>query len=278
MAEAVTSTAAPTPLAELRLENIRTEVVDGVGYLRLNRPPANAHHLAMILELDRAVLAVRFDDDVRAVVLTSDLDRFFSAGADINVIRDEPPHRVGLLSQTSKEVIMRMRSIPKVFIAAINGHCMGGGLELAMACDLRFAAAGDSRYGMPEINLGVIPGEGGSQLLGRIAGLSKALDLMLEGGSFGVEEALELKVVDRVFPADRLAEETHAYARKLADGPVQAIGFTKIALTEGLEMPLHSGFAFERELQNALLRTEDSREGAAAYLEKRAPRFSGRVS
>jgi enoyl-CoA hydratase/carnithine racemase len=267
-------TSTPTTLAELELEHISTEVVDGVGYLRLNRPPANAHNLAMILELDRAVLAVRFDDDVKAVVLTSALDKFFSAGADINVIRDEPPHRVGLLSQTSKEVIMRMRSIPKVFIAAINGHCMGGGLELAMACDLRFAAEGDWRYGMPEIKLGVIPGEGGSQLLGRIAGLSKALDLMLDGGAFGVQEAADLGLLNRVFPADRLAAETHEYARKLAEGPIQAIGFTKIALTEGLEMPLHSGFAFERQLQNELLRTHDSREGAAAYLEKRPPRFS----
>jgi enoyl-CoA hydratase len=275
MADVMTSNTTPTPLSALALEHIRTEVIDGVGYLRLNRPPANAHHLAMILELDQAVLAVRFDDDVKAVVLTSDLDRFFSAGADINVIRDEPPHRVGLLSQTSKEVIMRMRSIPKVFIAAINGHCMGGGLELAMACDLRFAAAGEWRFGMPEIKLGVIPGEGGSQLLGRIVGLAKALDLMLEGGAFGIEEAVELKLVDRVFPADRLAEETHAYAKKLVEGPVQAIGFTKIALTEGLEMPLHSGFAFERQLQNELLKTADSREGAAAYLEKRSPRFSG---
>jgi enoyl-CoA hydratase/carnithine racemase len=272
MADVVTST--PTTLAELELEHITAEVVDGVGYLRLNRPPANAHNLAMILELDRAVLAVRFDDDVKVVVLTSALEKFFSAGADINVIRDEPPHRVGLLSQTSKEVIMRMRSIPKVFIAAINGHCMGGGMELAMACDLRFAAEGDWRFGMPEIKLGVIPGEGGSQLLGRIAGLSKALDIMLDGGAFGVDQAVELKLVDRVFPADRLAEETHAYARKLAEGPIQAIGFTKIALTEGLEMPLHAGFAFERQLQNELLRTADSQEGAAAYLEKRPPRFA----
>jgi enoyl-CoA hydratase len=273
MADVMTST--PTPLSALELEHIRTEVIDGVGYLRLNRPPANAHNLQMILELDQAVLAVRFDDDVKAVVLTSELDKFFSAGADINVIRDEPAHRVGLLSQTSKEAIMRIRSIPKVFIAAINGHCMGGGMELAMACDLRFAAEGKWQFGMPEIKLGVIPGEGGTQLLGRIVGLAKALDVMLEGGSFGVEEAAEMKLLDRVFPADRLAEETHDYARKLTEGPVQAIGFTKIALTEGLEMALHSGFAFERQLQNELLKTDDSREGAAAYLDKRPPSFSG---
>jgi enoyl-CoA hydratase/carnithine racemase len=266
----------PPKLDELHLEYVRTEIREGVGYIRLNRPPANAHDLRMILELDQAVMAVRFDDEAKVAVLTSGLDRFFSGGADISVIRDEPPHRVGLLSQTSKEMIMRMRSIPKVFIAAINGHCMGGGLELAMACDLRFAAAGNWNFGMPEIKLGVIPGEGGTQLLGRIVGPSRALDLMLQGGSFGPDRALELGLVDRVVPADRLMAETEAYARKLTEGPIQAIGFLKIALTEGLEMPLPAGFAFERQLQNELLKSADSQEGARAFLEKRAPRFTGR--
>jgi len=270
------TTAHPLKLAELDLEYVGTEVRDGIGWLRLNRPPANAHNLQMILELDRAVLAVRFDDDVKVAILTSALDGFFSAGADISVISDQPPHQVGLLSQTSKEMIMRMRSIPKVFIAAINAHCMGGGLELAMACDLRFAAEGEWSYGMPEIKLGVIPGEGGTQLLGRLIGLPKALDLMLRAASFGPAEAHELGLVDRLFPADRLLEEAEAYARRLVEGPMQAIGFTKIALTEGLEMPLHSGFAFERQLQNEVLTTADSREGASAFLEKRAPRFGGR--
>lgn len=269
----------PSPkLDDLDLEFVETEVKDGVGYMRLRRPPANAHNLQMILELDQAVLAIRFDDDVRAAVLTSSQEKFFSAGADINVIREEPPHRVGLLSQTSKEMIMRARSIPKVFIAAINGHCMGGGMELAMACDLRFAADGNAKFGMPEVTLGVIPGEGGTQLVGRIVGLSKALDMMISPDPFGVQQAVEMGFVDKVVPADKLMQETHDYARKLAEGPIQAIGFTKIALTEGLEMPLHAAFAFERQLQNELLKSEDSREGAAAYLEKRPPRWNGRWS
>jgi len=122
----------------------------------------------------------------------------------------------------------------------------------------------------------IIPGEGGTQLLGRIVGPSRALDLMLQGGSFGPDRALELGLVDRVVPADRLMAETEAYARKLTEGPIQAIGFLKIALTEGLEMPLPAGFAFERQLQNELLKSADSQEGARAFLEKRAPRFTGR--
>lgn len=152
------STWAPPTLTELDLAFVKTEVRDGVGYLKLDRPPVNAHNTQMILELDQAMTSIRFDDDVRAVILTSDSDKFFSAGADIAVIRDEKPHRTGLLSQTSKEVILKARSIPKVFIAVINGHCMGGGLELAYACDLRFAAQGPWKYGMPELRLGVMPG------------------------------------------------------------------------------------------------------------------------
>lgn len=265
-----------TSLKELDQEFVKTDVVDGVGYIRLHRPPANSHDLQMILEFDRAVLATRFDDDVKVVVLGSELDRFFSAGADIKELQTEPPYRTGLLSQTTKEIIMRIRSIPKVFIAQIEGHCMGGGLEFALACDLRFSSDGPQKFGMPEIHLGMIPGEGGTQLLGRAIGMTQALELMLDGGSFDVHKAHELGLVDRIFPADSTAEETMKYAQKIVNGPVRAAGFTKIALTEGLEMPLHGAFAFERQLQNELLGQADAAEGVAAYVEKRTPNFPGR--
>lgn len=264
-----------TSLADLDQAYVKTEIVDEVGYIRLNRPPANSHDLQMVLEFDQAVLATRFDDGVKVVVVGSELDRFFSAGADIKELDAQPAYRTGLLSQTTKEIVMRIRAIPKVFIASIGGHCMGGGLEFAMACDLRFAADGPEKFGMPEIQLGMIPGEGGTQLLGRTVGMSRALEVMLDGGAFDVHRAAELGIVDRVFPPDRLAEETHAYARKIATGPTRAAGFLKIALTEGLEMPLHAAFAFERQLQNELLASPDAHEGVRAYLEKRAPKFSG---
>jgi enoyl-CoA hydratase len=269
------STWAPPTLAELSVEFVKTEVRDGVGYLKLDRPPVNAHNTQMILELDQAMTAIRFDDDVRAVILTSNTDKFFSAGADIAVIRDEKPHRTGLLSQTSKEVILKARSIPKVFIAAINGHCMGGGLELAYACDLRFAAQGPWKYGMPELRLGVMPGEGGSQLLGRAIGPNRALKLMLDNETLSVDEAKELGLVDLVLPQDELGPFAHEYARRIADGPIQAIGATKVALTEGIEMPLPAGFAFERMQQNDLLSSVDAKEGAESYLAKRPPKWSG---
>jgi enoyl-CoA hydratase/carnithine racemase len=172
-------------------------------------------------------------------------------------------------------VILRARSIPKIFIAAINGHCMGGGIELAFACDLRFAAQGAWKFGMPELTLGVMPGEGGSQLLGRVLGPTKALRLMLENQVLSVDQAKELGIVDVVVPQDELADAVHAYARKIADGPLLAIGATKVALTEAIEMPLPAGFAFERMQQNDLLRSADAREGAAAFLEKRPPQWAG---
>ncbi|GAA1515482.1 enoyl-CoA hydratase/isomerase family protein [Nocardioides humi] len=268
------STWAPPTLADLDLEFVKTEVRDGVGYLKLDRPPVNAHNTQMILELDQAFTAVRFDDEVRAVVLTSETERFFSAGADIAVIRDEKPHRTGLLSQTSKEVILKARSIPKVFIAAINGHCMGGGLELAFACDLRFACDGPYKYGMPELVLGVMPGEGGSQLLGRAIGPNKALKLMLDNTALSVAEALELGLVDVVLEAETFRDDVHAYAKRIADGPILAIGATKVALTEGIEMSLPAGFSLERMQQNDLLRSADAAEGAEAYLSKRDPKWS----
>jgi enoyl-CoA hydratase/carnithine racemase len=248
---------------------------DGVAVLRLNRPPANAHHLPMIEELAAIAMAIRFDPAVKVAVMASASDRFFSAGADIAMIRDDRPERLGLLSQTSKEVIMHMRATPKVYIAAVAGHCMGGGLELALACDLRFAADGDYRFGVPEVMLGLIPGEGGTQLLGRLLGPSRALDLMITGRSLTPREAMDLGLVDFLVAPGKLWDEVREYARRIAKGPTRAIGFTKIALTEGTTAHLWTAFALERELQNQLFDTADCKEGVRAFLEKRPPKFSG---
>jgi enoyl-CoA hydratase/carnithine racemase len=267
----------PAPFRELTLQFFTTELdPDGIAVIKLNRPPANAHHLPMIEELGRIATAVRFDTTVKVAVLGSALDRFFSAGADINAIRSEPAEQLGLLSQTSKEIIMQMRATPKVYLAAINSHCMGGGLELGLACDLRFAADGAYQFGVPEIALGLIPGEGGTQLLGRVLGTSRALDLMLTGRALTPREAKDLGLVDYLVPAGQLWDEVMEYARRLARGPSRAIGFVKIALTEGTQAPLWTAFAFERELQNQLFDTRDCREGVQAFLEKRRPSFGQR--
>ncbi|WP_020375865.1 enoyl-CoA hydratase/isomerase family protein [Sulfobacillus thermosulfidooxidans] len=262
--------------ANLNLEYFNTRVEDGVGLLEINRPPANAHNLEVLQELDRAIMAIRFDESVKVVIFTSALPKFFSAGFDITVLRDSTPEYVGLSSQFSKEVMLKIQSTRKIFIAAINGHCMGGGLELAMACDLRFAID-DARVklGMPEINLGLIPGEGGTQMLGRLVGKSKALYLMITGETFDPNRALELGIVDKLFHQDELMPETFAFAKKLAQGPALAIGFNKLALNEALDLPIGSALAFERELQNQALASQDAKEGSTAFTEKRAPKFTG---
>lgn len=258
---------------DLKLERITLEMDGDVLIFRLNRPPANAHDLAMIRELEALVTEIRFDPAVKAVVMASASDKFFSAGADIQVIKEKSGEEVGLLSQTSKEMIMKMRATPKVFVAAVNGHCMGGGLELALACDVRFAGRGKWLVGLPEVHLGLIPGEGGTQLLGRIVGPSKALMLMVTGESFGPERAHALGLFDELTEPEQLMPKALEFAHICADGPAKAIGFMKVALTEGLELPIYEGLAYERHLQNQLFDTPDSKEGVAAFLEKRKPKF-----
>jgi len=262
---------------ELNLEYFRTRVENSVGYLEIHRPPANAHNLDVLMELDRAILASRFDDQVQVVVFTSAIPQFFSAGFDIQVLRDESPQFVGLSSQFSKEVMLRMQSTRKIYIAAINGHCMGGGLELAMSCDLRFCADNPRiKLGMPEVSLGLIPGEGGTQMLGRMVGKSKALYLMVTGEAFSPAQALEYGIVDKLFPSERLMDETRAFAEQLARGPVLAVGYNKLALNEAIDLPLPTAMAFERELQNQALASQDALEGSTAFLAKRPPQFTGR--
>nr|BBH92120.1 crotonase [Thermogemmatispora argillosa] len=268
--------ATPLTFRDLQLEFIATEQQGPIAYIKLNRPPVNAHHMPMLLDLERAILAVRFDPSVKVAIVTSQLPRYFSAGADIRVIRDEDPEQVGLLSQTSKEILQRMRTTAKIFIAGIDGHCMGGGLEIALACDYRIASNGPWQFGLPEVQLGVLPGEGGTQLLGRLIGPHLTLRLSVSGESFGVQKAHELGIVDEVYEPEAYASSLQAFAERIAQGPTRAIGFIKMVINEGLDLPLQGGFALERELQNQLLRTEDVREGVTAFLERRPPRFRGR--
>jgi enoyl-CoA hydratase/carnithine racemase len=260
-------------VTDLQFKHFLVEMDGNVCIFRLNRPKANAHNLEMIRELEHLVTEIRFDTNVKAVVMASANKNFFSAGADIEEIRDKSGEYIGLLSQTSKEMMMKIRATPKVYVAAVNGHCMGGGLELALSCDVRFAGRGTWKVGLPEVNLGLIPGEGGTQLAGRIVGPSKALMLMVTGETFSPEQATEWGFFDVLEDADKVEAKALEFAHKCADGPNKAIGFMKIALTEGLELPIHDAFAYERHLQNQLFDTPDSKEGVAAFLEKRPPQW-----
>ncbi|MFA9418188.1 enoyl-CoA hydratase/isomerase family protein [Natrinema sp. HArc-T2] len=261
---------------ELELEYFTTEVTDHVGVLRLNRPPANAHDIDVLLELQRAVESIRFDENVRAVLFGSENEKFFSTGFDIQELAEESGRQVGYASQTSKEVMMKIRSTDTIFIAMVNGHCMGGGLELALACDFRYVGNDDGyNIGMPEISLGLIAGEAGTQLLPRYIDRSEALEMMLTGETFTPEEATEKGIFDKIFPPSEIEDAAFDFARELVEKPSVAVGNNKLAVNEGLEMPLQDALVHERELQNRLLGSDVAEEGVSAFLEDREPDFLG---
>lgn len=249
---------------------------DGVGVVTLDKPPANSYDLAFIEELSEAVGAAADDDQVKAVVVRSASERFFSAGADVKAFNENTVEANMEMIRLSHETLSSIATIPKVFIAEINSHALGGGLEIALACDLRFAAEGDYKLGTPEVTLGVLPGNGGTQRLPRLIGWSRALELMVTGRTVSPSEALELGIVNGLFPADVLRERTIEYAHGLASGATKAIGNIKLAVHEGLAGGLEDGLARERDLVEELFRSQDGREGIAAFAEKRKPVFAGR--
>lgn len=256
-------------------KHLRTRVQDHVGYIEIGKPKANTYDLAMMRELDEAVEELRFDDDARVVVLTSSLPGFFSAGADIEMLKQSAPDFKAMFCLHCQETLDKFATTPKIVLAAINGHCVGGGLEIALACDLRLMAKDSGRIGLPEVTLGVLPGTGGTQRLPRLVGASRALDMMITGRLLTPDEALAIGLVNYVYPKETFADDVQAYASTLAHGPSRAVSLIKRSVMEGMEMPLTAGLALERELQNRLFVTDDAKEGLTAFVEKRKPTFKG---
>jgi len=253
----------------------------GVAFLTLNDPPVNAYTYEMFKELDACILDARFDDDVHVIVVTGHGDKFFSAGANINMLRESDPSFKYYFCLHANETLLRLEHTPKLCIAALNGHAVGGGLEIALACDLRIARGGPFRIGLPERNLGVLPGTGGTQRLARLIGRSKSIELMVEGRNVSFEDALPLGLVNKVWEA----ESHEQFMRKISDyahqftppnGAPLAIGRIKRSVQSGADMALEQGLALERELQQRLFESADAKEGIGAYVEKRKPSFSGR--
>jgi enoyl-CoA hydratase/carnithine racemase len=249
---------------------------DAIGVITLDRPPANSYDLSFIEELAAAIDEAAGDDDVKVVVLRSAVEKFFSAGADVKAFAENSVEANMEMIRASHEALSSIATIPKIFVAEINAHALGGGLEIALACDLRFAAAGDYRLGTPEVTLGVLPGNGGTQRLPRLVGWSRALDLMITGRTLSPVEALELGIVNAIYPLDELREKTLEYARGLASGATKAIGNIKLAVHHGLAVGLERGLEREQKLVEELFGSEDGREGIAAFTQKRTPVFSGR--
>lgn len=252
------------------------EVEDGIGITLMNKPPANTYDYDFMRELDDVIEEVRFDDSVKVAILGSKLEKFFSAGADIGMLSESEPDYKAMFCLHCQETLVKMESTPKVWIAAINGHCVGGGLEIALATDIRIMGRDSGQIGLPEVNLGVLPGTGGTQRLPRLVGKSVALDMMITGKTLSPDEALKVGLVNYVYDKGELWDRSTEYAKKLASGPARAVGLIKRSVTEGLEVPLKQGLALERELQNRLFITEDAKEGLRAFVEKRKPIFKGR--
>lgn len=258
-------------------------VVDSVAVIELNDPPANTYSYEMMREIDDAVLAARMDEKVHALVLTGAGEKFFCAGANIGMLKDADPQFKYYFCLHANETLNRLEQTPKIVIAALNGHTVGGGLEVAMAADIRIARKESGKIGLPEVALGVLPGTGGTQRLARLIGKARAIELMATGRLMSFDEAAQLGLINEVWDAAALGGRTFRdaaveYARQFTPPhrASRAVGRIKRAVQSGLEAGFGEGLAIERELQQLLFEGEDAKEGLAANLEKRKPEFRGR--
>jgi enoyl-CoA hydratase/carnithine racemase len=254
---------------------VRLEKQDSIGHIVLDRPPANSYDKAFMDELDAAIDDAGRDDAVKAIVLRSASEKFFSAGADVSVFAKSGLDEQVAFVARANEAMEKFESTPKVVVAAINGHCLGGGLEMALCCDFRIAAEGSYRVGLPEVTLGLLPGTGGTQRLPRLIGRQRALDLMLTGRTLVPQEALAAGIVDAVVPAAELVEKALALLKPYATGPTFAIGRIKKAAVQGFGMTLPEGLRLERQLLIELFKSGDAKEGVTAFVEKRKPNYKG---
>src|ERR1043165_2417966 len=260
---------------------IRYEVKGGVALLTLNDPPANTYSYEMMQELDACILRARTDEAVQVIVITGAGEKFFCAGANIAMLSEVTPEFKYYFCLHANETMCRLEQTSKLVIAAINGHCVGGGLEVAMAADIRVARRGAGKMGLPEVSLGVLPGTGGTQRLARLVGKSKAIELMAGGELFDFEVGRELGLINRLYVADAgesFLQQVLEYARQFTtpNKASRAVGRIKRAVQTGAEIPFESALALERELQQQLFQSEDAKEGLDAYVNKRKPEFKGK--
>jgi enoyl-CoA hydratase/carnithine racemase len=257
------------------------ESKNGVAVLTLEDPPANTYTYEMMQALDTAILRARMDDNVYVIVLTGAGDKFFCAGANIQMLNTVTPQFKYYFCLHANETLNRLEQTPKLVIAALNGHTVGGGLEIALAADLRIARRGAGKIGLPEVSLGVLPGTGGTQRLSRIVGKSAAIELMVTGRMFDFDEAKTLGIVNDIREADNrdaFLQSVIEYAARFTPPNMasKAVGNIKRAVQTGAELPFQDALAVERELQQLLFQSSDAKEGLAAYIEKRKAAFKGR--
>jgi enoyl-CoA hydratase/carnithine racemase len=250
----------------------------GIAIFELNCPPANTYTYEMMRQLDESILDARMDDDIHVFVLRGSGDRFFCAGADIEMLTEAQPKFKYYFCLHANETLNRLEHTPKLVIAALNGHTVGGGLEIAMAADIRIAKKDAGKIGLPEVSLGVLPGTGGTQRLARLVGKARAIEIMASGRLMTFEEAKEYGLVNYIYEGDNFFDQVMDYARQFLppNKASKAVGHIKRAVQSGLEAGFTEGLAMERELQQQLFQSEDAGEGLKAYVEKRKPEFKGR--
>jgi enoyl-CoA hydratase len=261
-----------------KLVNYRAD--GGIAILTLDDPPANTYTHQMMRDLDEAILAARFDDDIHVIMIRGQGEKFFCAGANISMLNEVTPQFKYYFCLHANETLNRLEQTPKLTIAALNGHTVGGGLEVAMACDLRIARQGAGKVGLPEVNLGVLPGTGGTQRLVRIVGKSRAIEMMTTGRLLSFEEGQALGIVNEVYEGDDATFMSRVldFARGFVppNKASKAVGAIKRAVQTGAEIPFETALALERELQQQLFASGDAKEGIAAYVEKRKAEFKGK--
>ena len=257
---------------------VNYSVSGGVAVIELTNPPANTYSYEMMRQLDEAILQARFDENVHVLLIRGAGERFFCSGADIEMLNSVTPTFKYYFCLHANETLTRLEQTPKLVIAALNGHTVGGGLEIALACDIRIAKRNAGKVGLPEVNLGVLPGTGGTQRLARALPKNKAIELMTEGKLISFEQALELGLINYIFEAENYWDEVLNYAKQFCppNKASKAVGRIKRAVQSGSEVSFSESLAIERELQQLLFQSEDAKEGIAAYTEKRKANFSGR--
>jgi enoyl-CoA hydratase len=259
-------------------ENILFEVQDGVGVLTFNRPKAlNALNPKTLEEVSEVIDRVEQDENVRVLVLTGAGDKAFVAGADITEFPKMNPLQARTFAETGQGVFFKLEHLPKPVIACVNGFALGGGCEIAMSCDFIYTSD-KARFGQPEVNLGLIPGFGGTQRLARMIGAAKAKELCMTGEMIDAQQAKELGLVAKVFPAEQLVEETMKAAKLLATRAQGVLRSIKQVINRGLDVDLKSACALEAETFGLCFASQDAKEGVTAFLEKRKPEFKGSLT
>ncbi len=257
---------------------VNYEVKDGLAIITLNDPPANTYTYEMFRQMDAAILDARMADEAHVIVIRGHGEKFFSAGANISMLNSVTPRFKYFFCLHANETLSRLEQTPKLTIAALNGHTVGGGLEIAMACDIRIACRNAGKIGLPEVNLGVLPGTGGTQRLCRLIGKSKSIEFMVTGETFSFEKAEEMGLVNHVFDKEGYWEQVLMYAKQFCppNKASKAVGAIKRSVQSGMDLPFESALTLERELQQQLFQSSDAKEGLAAYVEKRMPNFEAK--